>query len=78
MQQRMMTYKQYLDQPDSNPCYVLIDLDTCPIRVRTDYERRNHNVSQGYPLCSECDGTGNEFMNAYKQCHRCGGVGIGV
>jgi len=54
----------------------LIDLNTCPIRIRSDYVRRNDNVLAGKKLCERCDGTGNELMNWYSRCSSCDGTGV--
>ena len=54
----------------------LIDLNTCPIRIRSDYVRRNANVLAGKKLCKRCDGTGNELMNWYSRCSTCDGTGV--
>lgn len=53
----------------------LIDLDTCPPRMRSDYHTRNENVEAGRELCSECGGTGNEFYSTYRKCPKCNGDG---
>ena len=54
----------------------LIDLNTCPTRIRSDYVRRNDNVLTGEKLCKRCDGTGNELMYWYSRCPACDGTGI--
>ncbi len=54
----------------------LIDIDTCPLHVRTDYFRRNENIENGAVLCENCDGTGNELMSMYHKCPKCEGVGV--
>ena len=54
----------------------LIDLNTCPTRIRSDYVRRNDNVLAGEKLCKRCDGTGNELMYWYSRCPACDGTGI--
>ena len=54
----------------------LIDLDTCSPRVASDYHTRNENLKEGKPLCSKCDGTGNQLMYMYSRCDKCNGSGI--
>lgn len=54
----------------------LIDLDTCTLRVRSDYARRNENIEKNAKLCKHCDGTGNEFMSIYRKCPECDGIGV--
>ncbi len=54
----------------------LIDLQTCPFHMRTDYERRNANVEAGAALCETCDGTGNNLFSMHQRCPGCGGSGV--
>jgi hypothetical protein len=70
---KTITFDEYLN---TDEVYVLIDLDSCPIPVMQDYVRHNDNVHSGKPLCSRCEGTGNEFMYRYRKCSACDGSGI--
>jgi hypothetical protein len=54
----------------------LIDLDTVPPHMRSDYELRNRNLMRGNKLCRRCDGTGNEFLSMYRCCGDCWGTGV--
>jgi RecJ-like exonuclease len=68
---KTIPFKEY---SEGTPC--LIDIDTCPPHIRTDYFRRNENIEKGAVLCEHCDGTGNEFMSMYHKCPKCEGTGV--
>lgn len=53
----------------------LIDLNTVPPHMRTDYAIRNENIEKGRTLCSNCDGTGNNLFYTYQKCLKCNGDG---
>lgn len=53
----------------------LYDLDAIPFHMRGDYATRNKNVEAGNPLCTHCDGTGNELFSMYRECPVCKGSG---
>jgi len=53
----------------------LVDLETVPPYMRSDYDLRNRNLSAGKKLCGRCDGTGNEFFSMYRRCGDCWGTG---
>ena len=54
----------------------LIDLTTVYPSKVPDYLTRNKNIQEEKPLCSRCDGTGNEFFNMFRRCLECGGDGV--
>ena len=54
----------------------IIDLDTVPLPMRSDYALRNRLIEEGRRLCRKCDGTGNEIFAHYRRCSRCDGTGI--
>ncbi len=71
MKLRTIPFKEYSEGTPH-----LINLDTCPIHMCTDYFRRNENIEKGFKLCEHCDGTGNELMSKYHKCPKCDGTGI--
>ena len=72
MNKKTLLFKDY-----SEGTPYLIDINSCPLRIRTDYFRRNENIEKkGIELCDHCDGTGNEFMWKYHKCPKCSGTGI--
>ena len=54
---------------------VIVDLETCPMHMRGDYETRNENVLANRKLCTKCDGTGNQLYSMYQRCSICNGDG---
>ena len=55
----------------------LIDLNTCPIRIRSDYVRRNANVLAGKKLCKRWDRAGDELLDWDRRGFTRGGTGGG-
>lgn len=52
-----------------------VDIDTVPAHQQMDMRRYNDNLQKGATLCTNCDGTGNEFFSMYHKCPQCGGTG---
>lgn len=71
---KTITFQEYLGLEDG--AVVLMDLDSCPDRVRMDYATRNENLQAGRGLCPHCDGTGNELFACFRRCPKCWGMGI--
>lgn len=69
----MITFAEY--ERGGEDYYVKIDINSCPPRMKKDYERRNQNVEHGFVLCTRCDGTGNELYGMYRKCSACDGTG---
>lgn len=70
---RTITLKQFLNNGENNP-NILIDINSVPRPMRTDYYKRNDNVENRRALCGHCDGTGNQHFK-HKRCRECGGSG---
>lgn len=41
-----------------------------------DVRTRAENEKAGEPLCSRCEGTGNEIYSMYRKCCACNGTGV--
>ncbi len=54
----------------------LADMDTVPLHMKMDYERRNDNINKGFKLCQRCQGTGNQLYSMYQECKQCNGKGV--
>jgi len=54
---------------------ILKDPNKYPMHMRMDIVKRNSNITAGFELCDNCDGTGNELYSMYGKCPDCNGTG---